>query len=353
MGTLRIHFTAEDLSRTRLAVQPDPLWEIVCSLHRLQTRAGYAGYAGWYRQVRQDLQQAGLVPMIRERLLPILPRDRYFPDFLTPGPVTDLGEGIDRVLGTPTRRMRTELGRMAAPLNGTWLDELAAGRLAALHGLGDALRAYFRVAVAPYQAQIGAAVSRDRALRGVRILDTGAGQILADLGPEVRWDPPLLSVHPYPEYRDLHLDGRGIALIPSYFCWHAPIALADPELPPALVYPARRQRPEPTAGPATPADPERRLGPLLGHTRLAVLRGAARGATTGELARRAGISPATTSHHTTILREAGLITSQRHGNLVLHHLTTVGETLLGDVRPRSGTPPSHPGRIGPVGADQA
>ncbi|MFJ8578306.1 ArsR/SmtB family transcription factor [Micromonospora sp. NPDC093277] len=338
MRTLRIHFTAEDLSRTRLAVQSDPLWEIVCSLHRLQTRAGHAGYAGWHRQVRRDLQRAGLVALIRERLLPIAPLDRYFPDFLTPGPVTDLGEGIDRVLGTPARRIRTELGRMAAPINGGWLGDLAAGRLAALHGLGDALRAYFRVAVAPYRAQIGAAVSGERALRGARVLDTGAGQILDDLGPDVRWDPPVLSVHGYPEDREMHLDGRGIALTPSYFCWHAPIALADPELPPTLVYPARRQRPDPTAGPASPADPERRLGPLLGHTRLAVLRAAASGATTGELSRRAGISPATTSHHTTILREAGLITSQRHGNLVLHRLTAMGETLLGDIPPHPGAP---------------
>ncbi|MGW5667474.1 helix-turn-helix domain-containing protein [Micromonospora sp. NPDC003776] len=52
---------------------------------------------------------------------------------------------------------------------------------------------------------------------------------------------------------------------------------------------------------------------------------------TEAVARRAGISPAITSHHTTILREAGLITSQRHGNLVLHRPTAMGETLLGDV----------------------
>ncbi|MEU7713096.1 helix-turn-helix domain-containing protein [Micromonospora chalcea] len=325
MGTLRIHFTAGDLSRTRLATRPDPLWEIVCSLHRLQTRAGYAGYDRWHRQVRADLQRAGLVPAVRERLLPVAPRNRYFPDFLTPSLVSDLDDGIDRMLGTPTRRIRTEMGRMVTPLGGAWLGDLTAGRLAALHGLGDALRAYFRVAVAPHWTDIVSAVSGDRALRGARVLDTGAGQILDDLSPEARWDPPVLSVSGYPEDRDMHLDGRGITLVPSYFCWHTPITLADPDLPPTLVYPARRQRPEPATG-----SPQRRLGPLLGHTRVAVLRAAAGGATTGELARRASISPATTSHHTTILREAGLITSQRHGNLVLHRLTAMGEALLGE-----------------------
>ncbi|MET8066321.1 winged helix-turn-helix domain-containing protein [Micromonospora sp. NPDC005313] len=326
MGTLRIHFTAGDLSRTRLAARPDPLWETICSLHRLQTRAGYAGYAHWHRQVRPDLERTGLVPVVRERLLPIAPLKRYFPDFLTPGPVTDPDEAIDRVLDTPTRRIRTELGRMVTPVDSPWLVDLAAGRPAARHALGDALRAYFRVALAPHWAQITSAVSGDRALRGAWVLDDGAGRILDDLSPETSWEPPVLSVRGYPDDRDMRLDGRGITLIPSYFCWHVPITLADPELPPTLVYPACRQRPEPTP----PTGPQRRLGPLLGHTRVAVLRAAAGGATTGELARRARISPATTSHHTGILREAGLIVSQRHGNLMLHRLTAMGEALLGE-----------------------
>ena len=326
MGTLRIHFTAGDLSRTRLAARPDPLWEIICSLHRLQTRAGHAAYARWHRQVRPDLQRAGLVPVLRERLLPIAPLRRYFPDFLTPGPVTDPDEGIDLVLDTPARRIRTELGRMVTPVDSPWLVDLAAGRPAARHCLGDALRAYFRVALAPHWTQVTSAVSGDRALRGAWVLDDGAGRILDDLSPETSWDPPVLSVHGYPEDREMRLDGRGITLVPSYFCWHAPITLADPELPPTLVYPACRQRSEPTP----PTGPQRRLGPLLGLTRVAVLRAAAGGATTGELARRARISPATTSHHTTILREAGLIVSQRHGNLMLHRLTALGEALLGE-----------------------
>ena len=34
-GTLRLHFTAEDLLRTRVLTAPDPMWEIVLSLHHL------------------------------------------------------------------------------------------------------------------------------------------------------------------------------------------------------------------------------------------------------------------------------------------------------------------------------
>ncbi|GGQ75734.1 ArsR/SmtB family transcription factor [Couchioplanes azureus] len=323
MGTLHIHFTAEDVSRTRLATGPDPLWEIVCSLHRLQTRRGYADFADWHRQARLDVNRTGLTETVRRRLLPIAPLTSYFPDFLTPGPVTDPGHGIDLVLATGRPRLREEIGRLTGgPGTDAWLDDLAAGRTPALHELGTSLRRYFDTAIAPYWSEISAAVSDDRALRGAKVLTAGAGQLLDDLGPDTRWDPPVLSIHPYPRERHFELGGRGIVLIPSYFCWHAPIALADPELPPTLVYPARRQRGEP------PPVRRRDLGPLIGHTRLAVLRSAVPGATTSELARRVGISLGTASHHTSVLRESGLIESRRHGNLMLHRITELGDALL-------------------------
>ncbi|MFI6201946.1 ArsR family transcriptional regulator, partial [Streptomyces phaeochromogenes] len=49
---LRIHFTSEDLVRTRLACRPDPLWEITASLHRLQSQMGRWAHAAWYRDAR-------------------------------------------------------------------------------------------------------------------------------------------------------------------------------------------------------------------------------------------------------------------------------------------------------------
>ncbi|MFC9257864.1 ArsR/SmtB family transcription factor [Amycolatopsis thailandensis] len=49
----------------------------------------------------------------------------------------------------------------------------------------------------------------------------------------------------------------------------------------------------------------------------------------GELADRLGISAAAVSRHTTVLRDAGLITSRRHRAVVLHNLTPVGSALLG------------------------
>jgi hypothetical protein len=42
--------------------------------------------------------------------------------------------------------------------------------------------------------------------------------------------------------RDLYLDGRGIELQPSAFCWQVPTKLRDPELKPVLVYPISTRR---------------------------------------------------------------------------------------------------------------
>lgn len=325
MGTLLIHFTAEDMARTRLVTRPDPLWELISSLHRLQTRRGYPAYEGWHLRVRRDIARSGLAGVIRSRLLSVVPLGGYFPDFLTPGPVVDLDQGIDLVLGAEPARMRQELGRLASPPGtAAWLDDLAAGRSDALCELGDAMRRYFRIAIAPYWTDVSGSVSSERALRGATVLDHGVGRILDDLGSRAQWEPPVLAIDGYPRDGNLHLGGRGLTLIPSYFCWRDPITLANPDLPPTLVYPAHRQRS------GHPSPRSRKLGPLIGTTRLEVLLATTHGVTTGELARRVGISPATASHHATVLREAGLVDSQRQGNQVVHRLSPTGAELLDD-----------------------
>ncbi|MYT03316.1 MULTISPECIES: helix-turn-helix domain-containing protein, partial [Streptomyces] len=56
-------------------------------------------------------------------------------------------------------------------------------------------------------------------------------------------------------------------------------------------------------------------------------------ATGGETARRLGISPASVSEHTTVLRDAGLIQSLRVRNTMRHTLTPLGAELLGRTAP--------------------
>ena len=127
----------------------------------------------------------------------------------------------------------------------------------------------------------------------------------------------------YPVDQEMRLDGRGLLLVPSYFCWRYPVTLADPDLPPVLVYPAERaQRPA-----AAPSD-HRALAALLGGTRAAALAAIGDGCSTTELARRIGISAAAASQHATVLRNAGLIASHRQRNTMLHSVTSLGASVL-------------------------
>ncbi|MBL1288103.1 ArsR/SmtB family transcription factor [Streptomyces sp. NPDC057067] len=87
----------------------------------------------------------------------------------------------------------------------------------------------------------------------------------------------------------------------------------------------------PGSQPPSGRQPGRRaLSALLGPTRAAVLLIVAHqpDSTTNELAEGIGVSAATISHHTAVLRSSGLITTRRSGGSVHHSLAVPGEVLL-------------------------
>ncbi|WP_328285716.1 ArsR/SmtB family transcription factor [Streptomyces sp. GQFP] len=92
----------------------------------------------------------------------------------------------------------------------------------------------------------------------------------------------------------------------------------------------RRPRPGPADGTGETAaqNPRAPLAALLGTPRVVILQATAVGATTGELARASGVSAASATRHTTVLRDTGLLVSHRHGPAVLHTLTPTGAALL-------------------------
>lgn len=319
---LRIHFTSEDFGRIRLARQPDPLWEITCSLHRLQTKRGRWAFADWHRTTRATLAGTPLGDAVRRLIVPLVPLAHYFPDFLTPHEAADgLDRGLAAIIDTPAARVAHEIN-LLDQTNGspawapTLLDRTAREELAKV------LRAYHDAVVAPHHDRICAMVAGERALRARETLDSGIDGLLGGLSPAIRWQPPVLHVD-YVDDRDLYLEGRGLRLVPSYFCWQTPISLADSTLQPVLVYPLHGSW---LPAPVRPLDAS--LAALLGKTRAAALRAVALGATTTELARSLGVSPATATHHTAVLRDAGLIMSRRLNNTVLHTLTPLGAAML-------------------------
>jgi DNA-binding transcriptional ArsR family regulator len=152
----------------------------------------------------------------------------------------------------------------------------------------------------------------------------GVEHLLANLHPRVRWEAPVLQILDFVD-TDVYLDGRGLRLQPSFFCWQAPTKLRDGDLPPVLVFPTR---PAPGALHQGEARTAGSLAALLGRTRAEALAVIGHGKTTSEVAQLCKVSLPAASQQTAVLRGAGLITTRRTGTAVLHELTALGEDLL-------------------------
>jgi DNA-binding transcriptional ArsR family regulator len=315
---LRIHFTAEDVGKVRMASQPDPMWETVFSIFRLRYEGPPAIFGTWQRSAAAAIRRADL-----DLLLPLVPGG-YFPDFLTPAEgAAGFEAGLEALLRTPKTRLCTELNILARQqkrLPG-WMSALAEGDVAVLRRVGDAVRSHHRAAVAPIWPQIRAHIDADRSKRARAFLAGGCEGLLDSFRPMMRWEPPFLTIDTFRYEREVRLDGRGLLLTPAYLSWNSVDVLRDPALPPVLVYPIER---DPAVGLSAGAS----VVALIGSTRAAILETIGEGRTTTELARRVGVSPASISQHTAVLREAGLIRTSRVGKAVLHTMTALGAALL-------------------------
>ncbi|HEX4705131.1 MAG TPA: helix-turn-helix domain-containing protein [Pseudonocardiaceae bacterium] len=325
---LRIFFTADDLARTTVAGSADPLWETVISRMRLRDVHQSLELHPWLRRVRAD--PANVTRMRQGALLlsVLAPRGPYIPDFLTPDEArTGLDSGLDALLRTPRRRLRHELRLLARDTRlPDWVRDIADGDVEALNRLANGLRSYHDAAIAPHDDLVTASVAADRARRAHGLLDNGIEGLFDGMRPLVRWQSPVLEVN-YPVDQELHLAGRGLRLVPSYFCDRYPISLADPDLAPVLIYPIDMGSRWPQIAVANGPRP---LSALMGATRAGVLRAldVDFGTTTTQLARRLHTTIASASRHTRVLRDAGLIATQRDGIAVLHTRTSLGTALL-------------------------
>ncbi|MEU5881020.1 winged helix-turn-helix domain-containing protein [Spirillospora sp. NPDC047279] len=323
---LRIYFTAEDVARTRIADGPDPLWELGLSMQMLRPQRGDALFGAWRREAWRAVRQ-GHSGQIIDLLLALNPNVGYFPDFLNPIQAAHgLEHGLETIRATGITALVHDIGKLATARRlPDGVRRLAAGEPRMLIELTTAMRTCHDVMVKPYRRSIDTAVGHDRRRRVDALTSGGVEGMLAGLRPMMRWSHGELSI---PSHRDqeLHLGGRGLLLIPSYFCVSGPLTMFNPSLPPVLVYPVERGA---DALPGLPTCPPRGLKALIGPNRTIVLQELHNGhATTTQLAYRAGISPASASEHAKILREAGLITSRRDRNRVIHDLTPLGLALL-------------------------
>lgn len=324
---MRIELTLQDLTRVRLAPEADPLAELVSSLQILQRRdAGSALFNRWRHRVRPGLPESASVLLWLCR--PYAP----IPAFLVPG--TDeagLEPGLAAVGRTESVCLKTAL--RDAPVNRdlpAWAAGLADGDTSGLPVLVQALEDYFELALALGWDAAKAQVDADRAMRAQLVLHEGVDAMLTSLRPMVRWSSPVLEVGDG-IVGACGTGGAGLVVSPTYFAV-CPVIVpaAEGEGPVRLLYPSARQ-----AGPSTGygrdarRSPDTALADLLGPTRAAALAVLAVACSTSELAARLGVTPSAVSKHATVLRRAGLITTARDRNAVLHSLTPLGSALLG------------------------
>jgi hypothetical protein len=335
----RIHFTDEDLRNVRVGPTYGPLAETALSLERLvrtdwsrapSDPAEAIRFDGWRERVVRQVTPAD------RGLAHLLPRPM---DIITmTGRAPSIDEGLEAVMSLPAWVVGMELadsaeGPFRAPGWAAVLAEPAAG---ARKDLADALRTYHDKAVAPHWPALSRLLEAERD-RAVRLLsEQGIDRFLASRHPTILWDPPVLTIDTCLPIGDqeAHLDGRGVVFVPSLFCppgFPMCAAADDPDSSPIIHYPIARDATtmrglwEPLAGAPTRSS----LAALLGRTRAAVLDAVACGpCTTGELARRAGVSAPSASEHAAVLRDADLIATRRDGKAVLHTVTPLGASLL-------------------------
>jgi DNA-binding transcriptional ArsR family regulator len=250
----------------------------------------------------------------------------YFPDFLTPFAAADgFGAGLQAVLSTPKSRLRKEIGSLRPPGQGLGpqVDSIRQGDAKGLRELGASMEHYHQIAIAPIWKEITKAVHADRAGRARDLIDGGWTTVLAKLHPTATFQHNVLQIGSWAADgdRDLHLAGRGLLLIPSYFKEQRQLmVLADNELPPVLLYPIAHS--------ARLAAHAQHLAALIGRTRTDVLEATTSSAATSAIAARVRVSLPSASKHLSVLRGAGLVQSVRVRNTVRHTATGLGRKLL-------------------------
>lgn len=262
-------------------------------------------------------------------LLELVPAAGGFPDFLTPpSENTCIDDGVTALLDTPTVQMRNELAGLF-PETTAWRTRLALGSARARRQLGAAVREFHRVALNPVVRDREQWLSADRARWTHELADGGVAALFGALMPRMRWAAPVLMYDdPHGAYvTDVHLAGRGLSVYPSRFVTE-PLVLDIPDERPVLVVRGSAELSETAAVDA--------LARLLGCTRARVLVALAEPASTGELAGRLAISVASASEHARVLRDSGLVATQRTRQSVLHSLTPLGSRLL--LQSRAGQP---------------
>jgi DNA-binding transcriptional ArsR family regulator len=326
----RIHFTSQDLARTRVAEGPMALPELVLAVRALQDRSQRARLDGWRRH-------SGAVPLSAgaRMVISLIPPVGYSPSYLGPALPAPYDEGLEHIRAIPRSEIRAQMAALAKVQRvPAWARHLADDP-ALYQELCDGLGHLHSTLLAPYWDQITNTFAADLSVRTRQLAGGGIDSLLSQANPRyTRWVPPVLEIRmPNGVERDLYLKGQGVRLVPSVFASRT--LVDDEDVPqPTVFFPAVAKGPlralTIVGSGGTAPGRAAALVALLGQTRSAVLNLIAEhpGCSTKELAGLARVAPPTASEHATVLRDAGLIQTTRYRNRVIHTVTGLGLALL-------------------------
>ncbi|WP_051970726.1 ArsR/SmtB family transcription factor [Kitasatospora azatica] len=176
--------------------------------------------------------------------------------------------------------------------------------------VADQLDQFWRLVLAPSWPRLRSRLENDITARSTAVTRDGLIPVIDQLSPKLRWRDgglDLTNTHEITVRSDATIFVPSVFATTVLFCAGEPDGSPDPRRP-LLVYPAL---PEP------PAQPEQ-VDELIGPTRASLLAELSQPRTTGELAERVHLSPATVSYHLQILHRAGLLRRTRRSRSVLY-----------------------------------
>jgi len=325
---IRIEFTTEDLARTRVAATFGPFAETVLGLGSLRMTHPDRLAAPW--RCSSDRTTSELATFLSPRGVAQIDL------FTVTGPAEDFVQAAEAVLGAPDQSLTAEISAVnSSGTDPTWLAGIRRAELPARRRLAEVIDRTFRRLVEPHWPAMRAALEAERVRLQRQLADGGVEQLLTTFHPQARWSSGVLELPTAGQWSltpvRARLNGCGLVLVPSMLCPIGPVPFFpyDGDGPAVLLYPMQTDLATHTRWWSRPnGSSMSSLAALLGRTRAAALEAIANGCTTTELAKRLGVSAANASQHATALRGAGLVTSLRDRNRMMHSLTPLGADLL-------------------------
>lgn len=326
---LQIDVSPQDLAVSRFAVSP--VSETCRALDILSGYRSDATLRSWANRTRGRFTElCDRVPQVRA-LAALGQTSGYHPDFIAPpptGPHETFTSQLAVVRATPARQAGLELDRtLAERARPVPQDVLAIVQAAdVVSQLADGLELAWHDLIEPDWSTIHAILEQDLLHRAGRLLAYGWAEAVEDLSPRVCWsvheDGGSIQVE-VPWEQRCPSDRGGLLFIPTIFGSLA--FCTDPPWRRAVVYPARGrailgQRHARVGGDA--------LSKLISRTRAELLRAMHQPVTTTQLTRQHQQSLGNVGYHLSVLRNSGLITSSRNGQVVLYRRTELGDALL-------------------------